>query len=117
MAYLVQQKRLEKPGKESIHSGHFMVSQFEAEEQDDEDNVAVPIPEVLEAKPLVPNRACLQGALELPSLRKSKQQICIDQSLSKLFECMSLAYSFIDQIAALMMKTEKDSDDDLRTET
>ncbi|XP_019767160.1 MLX-interacting protein isoform X3 [Dendroctonus ponderosae] len=92
MAYLVQQKRLEKPGKESIHSGHFMVSQFEAEEQDDEDNVAVPIPEVLEAKPLVPNRACLQGALELPSLRKSKQQICIDQSLSKLFECMSLAY-------------------------
>ncbi|VVD03564.1 unnamed protein product [Leptidea sinapis] len=31
-----------RPGKESIHSGHFMVSHFEAEEQDDYDDIAVP---------------------------------------------------------------------------
>jgi hypothetical protein len=31
--------------KEAIHSGHFMVSSFEAEAQDDEENIAVPVPE------------------------------------------------------------------------
>ena len=29
--------------KEAIHSGHFMISNFEAEEQDDEENIAVPV--------------------------------------------------------------------------
>lgn len=37
--------------KEAIHSGHFMVSNFEAEAQDDEEDIAVPVSEdVLEAK-------------------------------------------------------------------
>ena len=42
--------------KEAIHSGHFMVSNFEAEAQDDEEDIAVPVSEDdLEAKP-----SCLQ---------------------------------------------------------
>ena len=37
--------------KEAIHSGHFMVSNFEAEAQDDEEDIAVPVSEDgLEAK-------------------------------------------------------------------
>ena len=31
--------------KEAIHSGHFMVSNFEAEAQDDEEDIAVPVGE------------------------------------------------------------------------
>lgn len=69
-----------------------MVSQFEAEEQDDEDNVAVPIPEVIDAKVLVPVKAYIQGTLDSSNNRKSQQQLFIDQSLAKLFQCMSLAY-------------------------
>ncbi|KAG8036071.1 hypothetical protein G9C98_004650 [Cotesia typhae] len=34
-----------KDSRETIHSGHFMVSDFEAEAQDDEDELAVPVPE------------------------------------------------------------------------
>ena len=34
--------------KEAIHSGHFMISNFEAEEQDDEENIAVPVSDFLE---------------------------------------------------------------------
>lgn len=92
MSYLVQAKRVEKSGKESIHSGHFMVSQFEAEEQDDEDNLAVPIPEVIDAKPLVPPKSYLQGPVNSLNNRKSQQHLGIDQSLAKLFQCMAIAY-------------------------
>ncbi|XP_066255325.1 MLX-interacting protein isoform X1 [Euwallacea similis] len=91
MSYLVQHKRLDKPGRESIHSGQFMVSQFEAEEQDDEDNLAVPIPEV-DAKTVVPIKAYLQGPLDALNSRNQQQPICIEHSLSKLFQCMSIAY-------------------------
>lgn len=93
MSYLVQHKAVEKPGKESIHSGHFMVSQFEAEEQDDEENVAVPIPEVIDTKTIVRvNKRYVQGTLDSFNNKKSPQQVAIDHSLSKLFQCMSLAY-------------------------
>lgn len=34
-----------KKSREIIHSGHFMVSDFEAEARDDDDEVAIPIPE------------------------------------------------------------------------
>lgn len=34
-----------KKSKEIIHSGHFMVSDFEAEARDDDDEVAIPVPE------------------------------------------------------------------------
>ncbi|KAJ8970679.1 hypothetical protein NQ317_012361 [Molorchus minor] len=90
--YTIQHvRRPEKPEKETIHSGHFMVSHFEAEEQDDEDNVAIPIPEVADAntKATVPvTTSCAPQHQE----EKQQQQLSIDTSLAKLFQCMSLAY-------------------------
>lgn len=80
-----------------------MVSHFEAEEQDDEDELAVPIPEVPEAKENlqleveevkrqfwmeIGNRDCQRSIIH-------QQQIAIDTSLSKLFQCMTLAYRFV----------------------
>lgn len=38
-----QQRR--KKSKEIIHSGHFMVSDFEAEARDEDDELAIPVPE------------------------------------------------------------------------
>lgn len=80
--------------KETIHSGHFMVSHFEAEEQDDEDNVAVPIPETTETTktivPLVPIRP--KDTQNQEDSQQNQQQLAIDTSLAKLFQCMSLAY-------------------------
>lgn len=135
--------------KEAIHSGHFMVSHFEAEAQDDEDEVAVPVPEDdsdvnelalshlrqpyslspsihLNFQPLAgttvgmgmgtPTGAGLGHGLRQGSLglggdgsvvavgataglggglglaRESGQTLSIETSLSKLFQCMSLAY-------------------------
>lgn len=73
-----------------------MVSQFEAEEQDDEDEVAVPIPEVPETKAelaLEEKKLMLRDAPT--KLQTTPQQLAIDTSLSKLFQCMSLAYRFV----------------------
>lgn len=86
--------RLEKPEKETIHSGQFMVSDFEAEEQDDEENVAVPIPESTDNKSivaLVPVRSRDTFNFE-ENKKKQQPPLAIDTSLSKLFQCMSLAY-------------------------
>lgn len=85
--------RLEKPEKETIHSGQFMVSDFEADEQDDEENVAVPIPETTDTKTivaLVPVRS--RDTQNYEENKRKQQQLAIDTSLSKLFQCMSLAY-------------------------
>lgn len=38
-------QQLRKKSKEIIHSGHFMVSDFEAEGRDDDDELAIPVPE------------------------------------------------------------------------
>lgn len=57
--------------KETIHSGHFMVSNFEAEAQDDEYQVAVPVSEEI---------------LTRADINNSKT------SLNNLFQCMSVAY-------------------------
>ncbi|CAH1110355.1 unnamed protein product [Psylliodes chrysocephalus] len=89
--------REEKPEKECIHSGHFMVSTFEAEEQDDEDNVAVPIPEntsdtVTVSVPLPLVSVKPKNAHISKELQRNHQQLSIDTSLSKLFQAMSLAY-------------------------
>ncbi|KAK3930672.1 MLX-interacting protein [Frankliniella fusca] len=106
--------------KEAIHSGHFMVSHFEAEEQDDEDEVAVPVPEDLDvpsSRQAYSRSASIhlnfqpapvhrrgpgddsQGVggenacTTLATLKKeSGQTLSIETSLSKLFQCMSLAY-------------------------
>lgn len=78
--------------KEVIHSGHFMVSHFEAEEQDDEDELAVPVPEskVSLIELPVEESATVQMVKQADST--GNQPVAIDTSLSKLFQCMSLAY-------------------------
>lgn len=88
-------------GREAIHSGHFMVSHFEAEEQDDEYELAVPIPEVTEIKeefgagPIAIQR---QVVLRQPVMQ---QPIAIDTSLAKLFQCMSIAYRLVSIFCSL----------------
>ncbi|EZA59767.1 MLX-interacting protein isoform X2 [Ooceraea biroi] len=88
-----------RDSREAIHSGHFMVSDFEAEAQDDEDELAVPVPDQEEtqttrfsiaAMPGFPyDRFTISGSL---SNKSSSQQLNIETSLNKLFQCMSLAY-------------------------
>lgn len=81
-----------KPEKETIHSGHFMVSEFELEAQDDDDLVAVPVPEE-EGRLSLPNNVGVTIQISrLNTKEGAAQQLSIDSSLSKLFQCMSLAY-------------------------
>lgn len=104
-----------RAGKETIHSGHFMVSQFEADAQDDEYEVAVPVPEVnskqLEIIP-IPLRsvvysgggsasangsggyigACHSGDRLTFNSSQKIVSVSIETSLTKLFQCMSIAY-------------------------
>lgn len=92
--YSIHNIRSTKPEKEAIHSGQFMVSHFEAEEQDDEDDVAVPIPEV-NTKDILevgPAGSRLSKKMQNQNHQVSMQPLAIDTSLSKLFQCMSLAY-------------------------
>ncbi|KAK9504684.1 hypothetical protein O3M35_010958 [Rhynocoris fuscipes] len=77
--------------KEAIHSGHFMVSDFEAEEQD-EDDLAVPVPEENEAKATVLRNPQLIYFNSEFMLKSPEHQLSIETSLSKLFQCMSIAY-------------------------
>ncbi|BES97221.1 Helix-loop-helix DNA-Hypothetical protein domain, partial [Nesidiocoris tenuis] len=98
----VPQKTVGPTGKEAIHSGHFMVSSFEAEAQDDEDEVAVPVEEDNENKTLsvVAPSAVVPAPnpyefLVQPSNTVVKfpwNRLTIETSLTKLFKCMSLAY-------------------------
>ncbi|XP_071446521.1 MLX-interacting protein isoform X2 [Hetaerina americana] len=84
-----------KVGREAIHSGHFMVSDFEAEAQDDEDEVAVPVPEEEANKMGVVSNSS-SGVIQVPTtvaqVEKPGQHLTIETSLTKLFQCMSLAY-------------------------
>lgn len=82
-----------KDSRETIHSGHFMVSDFEAEAQDDEDELAVPVPEEEAARLAIiaPVGFSLDKFVS-SSNEKSAQQLSIETSLNKLFQCMSLAY-------------------------
>ncbi|KAG8234616.1 hypothetical protein J437_LFUL015029 [Ladona fulva] len=84
-----------KVGREAIHSGHFMVSDFEAEAQDDEDELAVPVPEE-EALKMSVVTSSSSGVIQVRSavaqVEKSGQHLTIETSLTKLFQCMSLAY-------------------------
>ncbi|XP_050672509.1 carbohydrate-responsive element-binding protein isoform X2 [Leptidea sinapis] len=86
-----------RPGKESIHSGHFMVSHFEAEEQDDYDDIAVPVPDEeqnVQKESVVTTYTVpvLTETFQLSDKEESKQQLSIEISLTKLFKCMTLAY-------------------------
>lgn len=107
-----KKKKNKNSTPETIHSGHFMVSDFDSEAQDDEDEVAVIVPE-LEEKSMTPNQlsvvnhtGCLgltcdnYGTInthvnqnnQLQQQQQQQQPISIETSLRKLFQCMSLAY-------------------------
>ncbi|XP_063821694.1 MLX-interacting protein isoform X2 [Ostrinia nubilalis] len=93
------EKRQARPGKETIHSGHFMVSHFEAEAQDEFDDLAVPVPDEEQniQKVSVVTTYTVPGTKEqfTPSdkiVTKQHQQLSIEISLTKLFKCMTLAY-------------------------
>ena len=87
-------KRDNRDSRETIHSGHFMVSHFEAEAQDDEDELAVPVPEeeVARLAIIAPVGFSLEKFGSNSSSEKNSQQLSIETSLNKLFQCMSLAY-------------------------
>ena len=86
-----------KDSRETIHSGHFMVSDFEAEAQDDEDELAVPVPDEEAAKiAIIASTGLLQEKFASSSSNdKTSQQLSIETSLNKLFQCMSLAYRWV----------------------
>ena len=48
--------------KEAIHSGHFMVSNFEADEQDDQDDISIPGPSEDSTAENVPNAVVQEKA-------------------------------------------------------
>ncbi|XP_032679686.1 MLX-interacting protein isoform X2 [Odontomachus brunneus] len=83
-----------RDSRETIHSGHFMVSDFEAEAQDDEDELAVPVPdeEITARLSIIAQPGFAVERFIANSYDKSSQQLSIETSLNKLFQCMSLAY-------------------------
>ncbi|KOC70883.1 MLX-interacting protein [Habropoda laboriosa] len=83
-----------RDSRETIHSGHFMVSDFEAEAQDDEDELAVPVPDEEAAKlAIIATTGLSYKKFVTCSVNdKTSQQLSIETSLNKLFQCMSLAY-------------------------
>lgn len=93
-------KTADKREKEIIHSGHFMVSHFEAEAQDDEDT-ELPMPDDDGGSAIVPLNTCT-GVVALSGANHQSHAIVttsarannavIDISLAKLFKCMNLAY-------------------------
>uniref|UniRef100_A0A2H1WJ47 SFRICE_002418 n=1 Tax=Spodoptera frugiperda TaxID=7108 RepID=A0A2H1WJ47_SPOFR len=93
------EKRQSRPEKETIHSGHFMVSHFEAEAQDDFDDL-VTVPDEDEKQNVQKVTAVatytVPGAMipYPPDKEESiqHQQLSIEISLTKLFKCMTLAY-------------------------
>lgn len=83
--------------KETIHSGHFMVSHFEAEAQDDfDDLVTVPDEEQnVQKVTTVATYSVPRSLIPCPQDKedsKQHQQLSIEISLTKLFKCMTLAY-------------------------
>ena len=86
-------KRESRDSRETIHSGHFMVSDFEAEAQDDEDELAVPVPDEEAARlAIIAPAGFFERFVSNSTTDKSSQQLSIETSLNKLFQCMSLAY-------------------------
>lgn len=84
-----------KSGKETIHSGHFMVSHVDKDFQDEEDLLGVPLPDEDNDR----SSSCPSSDLLIsqPSTRDGRfgrkiKQVAIDSSLTKLFQCMTLAY-------------------------
>ncbi|EFN77615.1 MLX-interacting protein [Harpegnathos saltator] len=82
-----------RDSRETIHSGHFMVSDFEAEAQDDEDELAVPVPdEEVTARLSIIAQPGFTVERFVANSSNDKSSLSIETSLNKLFQCMSLAY-------------------------
>lgn len=87
--------------RETIHSGQFMVSHFEAEAQDDEDQeISMPDPDenaindintCTEVQLINCNSDGTSTSL-VPVNSRTNNNAIIDISLAKLFKCMNLAY-------------------------
>lgn len=90
-------ERERKNSRETIHSGHFMVSDFEAEAQDEE---GVEIPDPAELEGPIDEISGIIGVNQgdvityaKPATDKiDRTTVSIDASLTKLFQTMSLAY-------------------------
>lgn len=76
--------KVESNRQESIHSGHFMVSQFEADAQEDDDSGVDPEEQTHNLDASTSMDVCL------PTVNNSVVEI--ELSLTKLFNCMNLAY-------------------------
>ncbi|XP_043489443.1 MLX-interacting protein-like isoform X2 [Polistes fuscatus] len=90
-----KRKNVGRDSRETIHSGHFMVSDFEAEAQDDEDELAVPVPDEENTKLAImtPTNFSFEKFMGGNfNYKPNSQQLSIETSLNKLFQCMSLAY-------------------------
>lgn len=94
----------QKTMKEIIHSGHFMVSDIDDPEvQDGDDNPSLVVHESdcdQESLPLPATgfdfeSACKETSKTYTFGSRSSHSISIDASLTKLFECMTLAYRFV----------------------
>lgn len=86
--------------KEAIHSGHFMVSDIDdTEAQDDIDSVSVPVLEAEDTTEVDPQQgfdfenACKETSNTYTFGPCSCKSISIDATLTKLFQCMTIAYS------------------------
>lgn len=94
----------QKNMKEIIHSGHFMVSDIDDPEvQDGDDSQSLVVHESdcdQESLPLPATgfdfeSACKETSKTYTFGSRSTHSISIDASLTKLFECMTLAYRFV----------------------
>lgn len=97
-----RQKSDKKVVKETIHSGHFMVSDIDDSEVHDEDeaqSLVVHESDCDQENSPLPDEgydfasACKETSKTYTFGPRSSHSISIDASLTKLFECMTLAYS------------------------
>lgn len=78
---------------ETIHSGHFMISTFEADAQDEEDTeIEMPDPDSAVITEINPPPDDDNSYLLPVPVKKITTNAVIDISLTKLFKCMNLAY-------------------------
>ncbi|GAB0086796.1 carbohydrate-responsive element-binding protein [Sergentomyia squamirostris] len=84
-----------KKDRETIHSGQFMVSHFEAEAQEDWDDEEMPDPDK-STETTVSVNTCTDIQKYVPrttiKLASRNHELSIETSLTKLFNCMKLAY-------------------------
>ena len=77
-------------GDKEIHSGHFMVSSLVDDNEDEDEVSAVVKEEPLQGYDFTSANPCTSKTYKFGN--RSTIQLAIDASLTKLFECMTLAY-------------------------